>query len=207
MELAKIDDANYKREFEVILETLQGGYGNLKQSMKLCFEYATDFEDFLETLQEATYRSVIPPNDLKKLYTFSHDSDDEGQTAKNTSPKTDPFSPATSVNRTLAAKTPSSRSTTRDSVRAVSSSSTATTDSLSSQATVVLPKNKVRGYTLDHGPWLWRHDHPGQRKSWTKVFDEKSYYSMLDTLQTRARQNKAVERIEVFMVHVSSSSS
>ncbi|CAL3968681.1 unnamed protein product [Diplocarpon coronariae] len=175
-----------KHEFDVLLVTLRGGFPGNIDTQRLYFDFITEYHTFLAVLQDASQLSVIPPVDFNKITKIASptgDFDDEAGQSQQSALELIIPSPANLL-------TMGSGSSFRQSPK---------------------EENTDRGYTVAHGPWLYRVVRnleiiSGRGKNgidaWDREIgkDKSSYLAMIDLVKTARRKNPG-ETITVLIKH------
>jgi hypothetical protein len=163
-----IDDlfGGSKYDFEVQLNTLRGGYANCRERVTIYFDFKVQFWSFLEALQEATALCVIPPPDLRKQYGVgAEDAYSHSAPSKNGKSRIIPHFSGGGMAVKAALKD-------KEVARGSSPTCSRTHRYQKPEA------RKPRGYTLEHGPWLW-YKMSKQQKGWEKITDYQSFTRMI----------------------------
>lgn len=171
--------AERKYDFEVVLNTLRGGYGNCQQFICLYFDYKVQFWSFVESLRSATMLSTIPPVDLTKQYSL----DEEMDFSRSTSSQGSNSNIVSQYIVEVPARAGSvSSKVSRENLDESSRTALKFQDDQESRIT------KSRGYTLEHGAWLW-HDKSKGIRQWREVTDVSSFKKMIAYVEAQSTSN------------------
>ncbi|KAE8454242.1 hypothetical protein EG329_005167 [Mollisiaceae sp. DMI_Dod_QoI] len=177
-----------KFDYEVILNTLRDGHGGQMNPVYLFMEFKNSLWYFLSTLQDATQLSTIPP-----LYLASQYCDEEQiDFSKSTSSHTSELS-SISSGSLASPKAPSETTLTAEASLDELSKSAHRSDGV-----------EARGYTLDHGPWLYRivsgrGTSEKKSKRWHNITGVQSFEKMIKSLQEQSQNGE--KDLTVAVVH------
>ncbi|PBP22911.1 hypothetical protein BUE80_DR006184 [Diplocarpon rosae] len=174
-----------KHEFDVLLVTLRGGFPGNIATQRLYFDFSTEYHTFLAELQDASQMSVIPPVDVKLTETTSPSVESHDEVDQNHQNALEIILP--SPTNSLA------------------------TGSGSSLLQSFKGKNTDRGYTVAHGPWLYRVvrnlevisvRQKNGINDWNREIgkDRSSFLTMIDLVKA-ARRKTPDENITVLIKH------
>lgn len=181
-------------DYAITLATLRAGYGACVEYTDLFMNYANELHFFLSMLQDNTLCSTIPPEDCSKLLAELRGEDEEVvDFSKSTSSQNSQLSSISSTNSIVSIKAMS------ESTVLAAESSEESTQFAEEPAGV-----KLGGYTLDHGPWLWRFTPEKgtpqkNRGRWHKITGFESYRKMIDTVQKESLGKKP---LVISVIHV-----
>ncbi|KAF8860465.1 hypothetical protein BDZ45DRAFT_741360 [Acephala macrosclerotiorum] len=181
-------------DYAITLATLRAGYGGCVEYTDLFMNYTNELHFFLSTLQENTLCSTIPPEDRSKLLAELRGDDGEEVVdfSKSTSSQNSQLSSISSTNSIM-------------SIKAMSESTVLATEN--SEELIQFGEEpagvKLGGYTLDHGPWLWRFTPEKgtpqkNRGRWHKITGFESYKKMVETVQ---KKNLGKKPFVISVVH------
>ncbi|KUJ19375.1 uncharacterized protein LY89DRAFT_489373 [Mollisia scopiformis] len=177
-------------DYQVALGVLRGGHGGHYEILDLYFDFKNKFWFFLEILQETTQFSMIPPINLEE-------QQDDGEEVD--------FSSSTTSQDSVPSSISSSGSLT--STRTMSESTLRSRSSLNStpQPDQDTGAVKRRGYTLEHGPWLYRISEQGRsarakRGAWHNITSLASYNKMIIQFQEHSHSHEGKPPI-VSIIH------
>ncbi|PBP27071.1 hypothetical protein BUE80_DR001991 [Diplocarpon rosae] len=174
-----------KHEFDVLLVTLRGGFPGNIDTQRLYFDFSTEYHTFLAELQDASQLSVIPSVDVKLTKTTSSSVEFDDEVGPNQQNALGIIHP--SPTNPLAV---GSGSSLRQSLK---------------------EKITDRGFTVAHGPWLYRVVRNLEVISvrqkngvddWNREIgkDRSSYLTMVDLVKA-ARRKTPDENITVLIKH------